>query len=246
MTDHYRKYLAECIGTFALVYIGCGACIAHHRFAPDITHVGVALAFGLVVMCMVYSIGGISGAHINPAVTIAFASVGRFPARHIPPYIFAQSLGAIAGSAANWLTFGSQMAIDAKFGATLPTATSYTATFTMELILTFFLMFVIMAVATDRRVPSAVAGIAIGATVCFDCLAAGKCCGASMNPARSLAPALFAGGTARNILWLYICAPSIGAVLAAWMYDLIRSKKDRVASVPAFEDQPSAPPQDPV
>lgn len=234
LREHFRKYAAEFVGTFALVFIGCGACIAHHKYSSDITHVGVALAFGGAVMCMVYVTGGISGAHLNPAVTIAFAANGRFPARHIAPYLAAQFLGALCASAAHAVTYGREMAGEAAFGATVPVATNLLNAFGMELLLTFFLMFVIMAVATDRCAPGGITGLAIGATVCFDCLAAGKCCGASMNPARSLGPALFAGGQSIAVLWLYMTAPMLGAVAAAWVYDRVRGPADRIGSVPQF------------
>lgn len=234
---HRQKYLAEFIGTFALVFIGCGACIAHHRYSSDITHVGVALAFGGVVMCMVYAIGHISGAHINPAVTIAFAVVGRFPVRHIVPYLAAQCLGAVCASAAHIVTYGSELAWEAQFGSTVPVATNPANALGMEFVLTFFLMFVIMAVAVDSPTASGIAGLAIGAAVCFDCLAAGKCCGASMNPARSLGPALFAGGASIRMLWIYILAPVMGAVTAAWTYDRIREHKENITSIPAFNPE---------
>jgi len=238
MTDirhHTGKYAAEFLGTFALVFVGCGTCIAHHAFSPEITQVGVALAFGAVVMCMVYALGRVSGAHFNPAVTLAFASVGRFPARQVLPYVLSQCAGAMAASTAHIVTYGAAMASAASFGATLPSASNNLCTLAMEGILTFFLMFVISAVASDRRAPAGISGLAIGATVCFGCLAGGKCCGASMNPARSLAPALFAGQDAMAVLWLYICAPPIGAILAAKFYEWIRGPRDRVRSVPDFD-----------
>lgn len=234
---HWPKYLAEFIGTFGLVFIGCGACIAHHRYSSDITHVGVALAFGGVVMCMVYAIGHISGAHINPAVTIGFAVVGCFPVRHIVPYVAAQCLGAVCASAAHIVAYGSKMSAEAQFGSTVLVATNPANAFGMEFVLTFFLMFVIMAVATDARAAGGIAGLAIGAAVCFNCLAAGKCCGASMNPARSLGPALFAGGESIRILWLYIFAPVIGSVTAAWTYQWVRGRGETITSVPEFKLQ---------
>jgi len=217
-----RKCAAELVGTFFLVFIGCGACIAHHGHPGDITHVGVALGFGGVVMCVVYAIGHISGAHINPAVTAAFAASGHFPLRAVGPYIVAQCIGAVLASAAHVVTFGGEVAAAARFGATSPVGVSLAGAFVFEVILTFILMFVVMAVATDARVVPGVGGLAIGAAVCIDCLAAGKCCGASMNPARSLGPAVFAGGQAIACLWLYICAPVVGAVAAAYAYDLVR------------------------
>lgn len=224
-TTRLQKYVAEFIGTFALVFIGCGACIAHHRYGADISHVGVAVAFGGVVMCMVYGLGHISGAHINPAVTVAFTSVGRMPRRDVLPYIGSQCLGAITASIAHLLTYGGEMAKGADFGSTVPAGISITSSFALEAVLTFLLMFVIMAVATDVRAPKAVSGLAIGATVTFDCLAAGKCCGASMNPARSLGPALMAGGTAIKVIWLYVLAPTLGAVLAAWTYRYVAGRR---------------------
>jgi len=213
-----RRYAAEFIGTFALVFIGAGACIAHHGHPDDITHVGVALAFGGVVMCMVYGLGHISGAHINPAVTLALATVKGFPLRDVAPYVAAQCAGAFLASAAHLGTFGGEATRQAQFGSTVPVGTTLAGAFAFEFILTFVLMLVIMAVATDARVPRGVGGLAIGAAVCIDCLAAGKCCGASMNPARSLAPAVFAGGPALDSLWLYLCAPTLGAAAAALTY----------------------------
>jgi len=220
-----RRWAAEFIGTFALVFIGAGACIAHHGHPDDITHVGVALAFGGVVACMVYCLGHISGAHINPAVTVALATVRGFPLRGVAPYVAAQCAGALAASAAHLITFGGDATRQAQFGATFPVGTTPAGAFAFEFILTFILMLVIMAVATDARVPRGVGGLAIGAAVCIDCLAAGKCCGASMNPARSLAPAVFAGGPAFDALWLYWCAPTLGAVAAALVYRWVGGKQ---------------------
>jgi len=213
-----RRCAAEFIGTFGLVFIGAGACIAHHGHPDDITHVGVALAFGGVVTCMVYCLGHVSGAHINPAVTIALATVRGFPLRGVAPFVAAQCAGAFLASAAHLATFGNEATRQAQFGSTFPVGTTLVGAFIFEFILTFILMLVIMAVATDARVPRGVGGLAIGAAVCIDCLAAGKCCGASMNPARSLAPAVFAGGPALADLWLYVCAPTLGAVVAALAY----------------------------
>ncbi|MBM4017478.1 MAG: aquaporin [Planctomycetes bacterium] len=220
-----RRWAAEFIGTFALVFIGAGACIAHHGHPDDITHVGVALAFGGVVACMVYCLGHVSGAHINPAVTVALAAVRGFPMRDVAPYIAAQCAGAFLASAAHLVTFGSAAASAAHFGSTFPVGTTLAGAFAFEFVLTFILMLVIMAVATDARVPPGAGGLAIGAAVCVDCLAAGKCCGASMNPARSLAPAVLAGGPALSALWLYLCAPALGAVVAALTYRWMRGTK---------------------
>lgn len=220
--ETFRKCAAELVGTFFLVFIGCGACIAHHGHPGDITHVGVALAFGGVVTCVVYATGHISGGHINPAVTIAFAARQRLPLRLAAAYVLAQCMGAFLASAAHLITFGGEVTRAAQFGATSPVGITVAGAFVFEAILTFILMFVIMAVATDARVVRGVGGLAIGAAVCIDCLAAGKCCGASMNPARSLAPAVFAAGEAIANLWLYLCAPIVGAVAAAYAYDLVR------------------------
>jgi MIP family channel proteins len=235
-----RRCAAEFIGTFALVFIGAGACIAHHGNPDDITHVGVALAFGGVVMCMVYGLGHVSGAHINPAVTVALAAVKGFPLRGVAPYVTAQGAGAFLASAAHLATFGGQATREAGFGATVPVGTSPAAAFGLEFVLTFLLMLVVMGVATDVRVPRGVAGLAIGAAVAVDCLAAGKCCGASMNPARSLAPAVFAGGPALDHLWLYLCAPPLGAVAAALLYRWVQGPRTAPAEPKATS--PVAPP----
>jgi MIP family channel proteins len=225
LAGNLQRCAAECIGTFTLAFIGAGACIAHHGHPDDITHVGVALAFGGAVTCAVYCLGHISGAHINPAVTVALAATRDFPLRRVIPYIAAQCVGAFLASAAHLITFGSETTSAAHFGSTVPVGTTLAGAFALEFVLTFILMLVIMAVATDARVPRGVGGLAIGAAVCVDCLAAGKCCGASMNPARSLAPALFAGGPALSALWLYLCAPVLGAVAAALTYRWMRGKK---------------------
>jgi len=224
-----RRAAAEFIGTFALVFIGAGACIAHHENPDDITHVGVALAFGGIVTCMVYGLGHVSGAHINPAVTVALAAVKGFPIRGVAPYVAAQCAGAFLASAAHLATFGGQATREAAFGATVPVGVMPWGAFGLEFVLTFLLMLVIMGTATDVRVPRGVAGLAIGAAVAVDCLAAGKCCGASMNPARSLAPAVFAGGPALDSLWLYLCAPPLGAVAAALLYQWVTGARSAPA-----------------
>ncbi|MFK7907898.1 MAG: MIP/aquaporin family protein [Chitinophagales bacterium] len=206
-----RKYLAEFIGTYGLVFCGTGAVIVNDLTGGTVSHVGVAITFGLIVMAMIYAFGEISGAHINPAVTIAFWFAGRFEKKELVPYILAQFLGAILASATLLLLFPTH----ANLGATLPSDTVFQS-FLLEVILTFFLMLVIINVSTGSKEIGVMAGIAIGATVLLEAMFAGPICGASMNPARSLAPALISGHLEH--LWVYLLAPTIGALVAilAW------------------------------
>ncbi len=220
-----RKMVAEFVGTFALVFVGCGAVIANDVTDGKVTLVGIALAFGLTVMTMIYATGHISAAHFNPAVTIGFAVAGRFPWRYVPHYLAAEFAGALFASFLHWALVSGH-AFNVNFGATvLGEGLSVGQGFVVEVVLTFFLMFVIMAVATDKRAAPGAAGLAIGMTVTLCALSGGPLTGASMNPARSLAPALFAaiGDTAAlKQVWLYLTAPVVGAALAARLYEFLR------------------------
>jgi MIP family channel proteins len=186
-------------------------------------HVGVAITFGLVIMAMIYAVGHVSGAHFNPAVTFAFALTRHFPWARALGYWWAQPLGAIVAAALLRASLGDV----AHVGATLPSG-SEGQSFLWELVLTFFLMFVIMAVATDTRAVGEAAAIAIGGTVGLDAMFGGPISGASMNPARSTGPAIVSGDL--HALWLYIVAPVLGASLGALVYQLVRGEP---ASAPA-------------
>jgi aquaporin Z len=208
-----RNYIAELIGTFALVFCGTGAIIINQESGGAITHVGIAITFGLIVMSMIYSLGSISGAHLNPAVSIAFTIARRFPLKQLTPYIISQLLGALLASVILRYLFPANELL----GATLPQG-SPAQSFVLELLLTFFLMFVIINVATGSKEQGMFAGLAIGAVVALEAMFAGPICGASMNPARSVAPALISGHLEH--LWVYLVAPVIGAALAIpiWLY----------------------------
>lgn len=210
-----KKMSAEFIGTFALVFVGCGAIAVSERFAGAVPPGGIPIVFGLVVAAMIYSVGHVSGAHFNPAVTLAFAIGRHFPSRQMAGYWAAQFVGAIAANALLTLL----LPTGEGFGATEPRVTEWQA-LGWEIVFSFFLMFVIVSVATDTRAVGTMAGAAIGMTVAFAALVGGPLTGASMNPARSLAPALFEGRF--DGLWLYFVGPSIGAVLAALTYNGIR------------------------
>ncbi len=200
-------WVAEVIGTFALVFAGTGAIIVNEATQGAVTHVGIALTFGLVVMAVIYSIGDISGAHINPAVTLGFWLAGRFASKDVMPFILSQLLGAFAASGLLRLLFLDQEGL----GATLPSGTWWQS-FVLELVLTFFLMFVIFNVASGAKENGVMAGAAIGGVVALEAMFAGPICGASMNPARSLAPAIVSGQW--QYCWLYVLAPTLGAALA--------------------------------
>lgn len=210
-----QRTAAEAIGTFALVFAGCGALMVAERFPGSVAPGAVPIVFGLVVAVMIYAVGHLSGAHFNPAVTLGFASVGRFPKREIPVYWAAQFLGAIAAIA----LLSAILPPNPGYGATLPNVAGFPA-LVWEAILTFLLMFVILAVATDTRAHGALAGLAIGATVSLDAFVGGPITGASMNPARSLAPALWQGQW--QALWIYFVGPGLGAVIAAFTYEKLR------------------------
>jgi aquaporin NIP len=215
-----RRYLAECVGTFALVAVGPGAAMIAAR-THVFGHLGVSLAFGLVVTMIVAALGHISGAHVNPAVTIGFWSVRRFPGREVAPYVVAQCLGAIAASTVlAWL-----LGPAGGYGETLPHL-SLARSFMIEMGYTGMLGFVIMGVATDERTPPAIAPFVIGATVFAGALVTGPFTGGSFNPARTLGPAVVGGDWTAH--WLYWAAPVLGAVLGMHLYESLR-----VAATPA-------------
>jgi aquaporin NIP len=210
-----NKLLAEFIGTFSLVFAGTGAIVADTVFGGVVTHIGIAIVFGLTVMTMIYAVGDISGAHFNPAVTFAFWVVGRFPRREVVPFIFSQICGALLGSTVIWLVFPQQT----NLGATIPSIPPMQA-FIVEIILAFTLMFVIIHVSTGAKEKGLMAGAAIGSTVGLEAIFAGPLTGASMNPARSLAPAIYSNQL--HSLWIYLIAPFIGAALGAFSCKLLR------------------------
>jgi aquaporin NIP len=199
-----KKLVAEFFGTFCLVFAGTGAIVIDSVSGGAVSHVGVALTFGLIVLAMIYTIGDISGAHINPAVTIGFCAARRFDARCVLPYVVSQCAGAFAASVVLRLLFPQS----ATLGASLP-ADSAMQSFILEMILTALLMFVILSVSTGAREKGITAGIAVGAVIAVEAMFAGPICGASMNPARSLAPAVVSGHLQH--VWLYIVAPIVGA-----------------------------------
>ncbi len=211
-----RRAGAEALAAFALVFAGCGAIITNDQRGGALGAVGVALVFGLVIMAMVYATGHLSGAHINPAVTIAFALTRHLPPREAGAYIAAQVTGALLAALCLGAIWTSH---PADLGATVPSIGDGSA-LVYELVMSALLMFVIMAVATDTRAVGAGAAIAIGGTIGLDALFGGPLTGASMNPARSLGPAVVAGQWSG--LWIYVVGPVVGAALGAAAYQLVR------------------------
>jgi aquaporin Z len=203
-----RALAAELFGTFALVFAGTGAIVVDAARDGAVTHVGVALTFGLVVLALIYSLGEVSGAHLNPAVTAGFLLAGRFPARRTPGYVLAQCAGALLASGVLWLLFPDDAT---ALGATRPAGPAWQS-FILETVLTLLLMFVILSVSTGAREKGVMAGVAVGSVIALEALFAGPICGASMNPARSLAPAVVS--LRPEHLWIYLTAPPLGAALA--------------------------------
>ena len=210
-----NRYISEFFGTFCLVFCGSGSIITNDISNGDISHVGISLTFGLIVMAMIFAIGDISGAHINPAVSIAFTLAGNFNKKDLIPYIFSQTLGAIFASGILFILFPTHI----SQGGTLPSDSCF-QTFIIEFILTFILMFVIIKVSSGSKEIGTLAGISIGGVVCLEALFAGTITGASMNPARSLAPAIFSGNI--DGLWIYFIAPVFGAIAAVYLCKVIK------------------------
>jgi aquaporin Z len=213
--QNMKKYIAEFTGTFAIVFCGTGAIIINEVTQGSISHPGIAITFGLIVMSMIYALGDKSGAHFNPAVTIAFAVNKNFPLKEIAPYITCQLSGGLVASIVLKFLFP----VSLLLGATLP-AGSNMQSFVLEFILTFLLMLVILSVATGSKEQGLFAGIAIGSVVGLEAMFAGPISGASMNSARSLAPAIVSGEIKQ--VWIYILAPVTGALSATLFYKLIK------------------------
>jgi aquaporin Z len=207
MTQWLRRLIAECFGTFALVFAGTGAIVINDVSGGTVTHVGIALTFGLIVLAMIYALGDVSGCHLNPAVTLGFFAARRFGGRWVVPYLVSQMLGALLASGTLRLMFPAH----ATLGATLPAGDAIQS-FVLEFILTLILMFVILSVSTGSKEKGILAGVAVGSVIALEALFAGPICGASMNPARSLAPALVA--LRFDSLWIYLTAPVLGACVS--------------------------------
>jgi aquaporin NIP len=212
-----KKLVAEFIGTFCLVFAGTGAVVIDEASHGAVTHVGVALTFGLVVLAMIYTVGDISGAHLNPAVTFGFWTARRLPGREVLPYITSQIAGAVLASVLLRVMFPQNQLL----GATLP-AGSEMQSFVLETILTFLLMLTILSVSTGAKEKGITAGIAVGAVIALEAMFAGPISGASMNPARSLAPALVSGHFEH--LWIYLAAPPLGALVSMFACRCVREK----------------------
>lgn len=213
-----NRLIAEFIGTFALVFAGTGAIIINDVSGGAITHVGIALTFGLVVMAMIYAVGDVSGAHLNPAVTLGFWLARRLEGRRVGGYVLAQLAGGLAASALMWVLFPAHPTL----GLTAP-AGPWWQSFILEIVLTAMLMFVILQVATGAKEKGIMAGAAVGAVIALEAMFAGPVSGASMNPVRSLAPAILSGDIAE--VWIYLLAPLLGAAAAVPMWLLMRRQE---------------------
>lgn len=224
----WRRYLAEAAGTFGIVFAPIALSASGHLPGGDSSLAAAAWASGLSVLAMIYALGHISAAHFNPAVTLGFAVAGRFPWRFVAGYWIAQYLGAFLAAALVSAIFGG-----AGYGIHVPVPGLYPVrSVVLEAVLTFFLMLVIISVATDRRVNGAVPGLAIGLAVVFLVWIGGPATGGSMNPARSLGPALVSGGAALSSWWVYAIGPGIGAVAAARFYEALRGSAEHAQSAP--------------
>jgi MIP family channel proteins len=221
-----RRYLAEFVGTFGIVFAPVALAATAGLKGGASGLLPAALVSGLAVLAMVYALGHISAAHFNPAVTLGFAVAKRFPWRYLLPYWAAQVLGGICAAGVVTMLFG------AGFGTHVPSSVSPTHAIALEALITFFLMLVIISVATDRRVNGAIPGLAIGLTVVFGVMIGGPVTGGSMNPARSLGPALFAGGPALSSYWIYVVGPALGAVVASLLYEALRGGSEHAKGAP--------------
>lgn len=222
-----KRYVAEFIGTFFIVFAPVALSYTAHNAGGDGSLLAAAVISGLSVLVMIYALGPISAAHFNPAVTLGFAVAKRFPWRFVWRYWASQFLGAIFASGVVWLVMGP------GGGAHVPAnPNQFFRNFGTEIAITFMLMFVIIAVATDKRISSVIPGLAIGMTVIVGVLIGGPITGGSMNPARSLGPAVFAGGAALGNYYLYLIAPCIGAVLGALTFEFIRMDAEHATGAP--------------
>ncbi|KMZ62949.1 Aquaporin NIP1-1 [Zostera marina] len=221
-----QKIIAEFIGTYFLIFAGCASVILN-LMKGTVTLPGISIVWGLVVMVMIFSVGHISGAHFNPAVTIAFATVGRFPWQQVPAYISAQVFASILASGTLRLIFGGSREL---FAGTTPDGSDIQS-FVLEFIATFYLMFVISSVGTDIRAFGKFAGIAIGGTVSINVIIAGPISGAALNPARTLGPAIVAKNY--KSIWVYMIGPIFGAIAGAWAYNLLRFTNKHINEIVA-------------